>query len=96
MADGTGVPNMQPDLTRSAVVKGSPRTFVSVVLRGPASVLPASRKKYSNAMPPMSSLNDSEVASVVTYVRNRFGGAAGRVTAAQVAAVRAGKAVAAK
>jgi glucose/arabinose dehydrogenase/cytochrome c5 len=96
MADGRGVPNMQPDLTRSAVVKGSPHTFIDLILRGPATVLPANRKKYTNAMPELSALSDAEVAAVVTYVRRQFGGPAAPISPSRVAAVRARPAVAGK
>lgn len=89
MADGRGVPNMQPDLTDSAVVKGEPRVIIDVILRGPAKVLPADREKYHNTMPELSALSDGEIASVVSYVRKQFGGRAAAVSASQVAAVRA-------
>ena len=89
MADGRGVPNMQPDLTASAVVKGSPQTFIDLILRGPAKALPAARKKYANAMPELSSLSDAEIAAVVNYVRSQFGGGAPPVSRSRVAAVRA-------
>jgi glucose/arabinose dehydrogenase len=96
MADGRGVPNMQPDLTASAVVKGDSRTFIDVILRGPATVLPANRKKYTNAMPELSALSDAEVAAVVTYVRRQFGGPAAPISPSRVAAVRARPTVAGK
>jgi glucose/arabinose dehydrogenase/cytochrome c5 len=89
MADGRGVPNMQPDLTASRVVTGSPRTLIDLVLRGPDKVLPPTRRKYSNAMPELSSLTDGEVAAVLTYVRGHFGGGAARIARSQVASVRA-------
>ncbi|HEY2942266.1 MAG TPA: PQQ-dependent sugar dehydrogenase [Vicinamibacteria bacterium] len=89
MADGRGVPNMQPDLTDSAVVKGDPRRLIDVILRGPAKVLPPDREKYHNTMPELSALSDAEIASVLSYVRKQFGGGARAVSASQVAAVRA-------
>jgi mono/diheme cytochrome c family protein len=92
MADGRGVPNMQPDLTESALLKGKPDALITLLLRGPDKVLPASRKRYSNQMPEFSSLSDTELAGVATYVRRRFGGVTGAITAAQVAAMRQGRA----
>jgi mono/diheme cytochrome c family protein len=56
---------------------------------GPATVLPANRTKYTNAMPELSALTDAEVAAVVTYVRRQFGGPAAPISASRVAAVRA-------
>ena len=89
MTDGRGVPNMQPDLTSSAVVKGDSRVLIDVILRGPAKVLPPDRDKYHNTMPELSALSDSEIASVLSYVRKQFGAGAPSVAASQVAAVRA-------
>jgi nitrite reductase (NO-forming) len=40
-------------------------------------------------MPPMSQLNDDEVANILTYVTNSWGNASDAITAAQVAGVRA-------
>jgi mono/diheme cytochrome c family protein len=96
MTDGRGVPNMQPDLTDSAVVKGDPHRLIDVILRGPAKVLPPDREKYHNVMPELSALSDAEIASVLTYVRKLFGGGARPVSASQVAAVRAKGAAAAR
>jgi nitrite reductase (NO-forming) len=39
-------------------------------------------------MPPMSQLNDDEVANILTYVLNSWGNPGGQVTAAEVAAQR--------
>ena len=40
-------------------------------------------------MPPMSQLNDDEVANILTYVLNSWGNNGGKVTAKEVAQVRA-------
>jgi nitrite reductase (NO-forming) len=40
-------------------------------------------------MPPMSQLNDDEIANILTYVMNSWGNQLGRVSAAEVHAVRA-------
>jgi glucose/arabinose dehydrogenase/cytochrome c5 len=89
MADGRGVPHKQPDLTESAVVKGSPDTLIDALLRGPDQVLPDDREKYANAMPAFPNLGDDEMAALVSYVRQQFGNGAGPVGPDQVAAVRA-------
>ena len=89
MADGRGVPNMQPDLTESAVVAGKADVLIDVLLRGPAQVLPPDRPKYGNAMPAFPNLGDAEMAALVTWVRQEFGKGASPVGADEVAAVRA-------
>ena len=46
-------------------------------------------KTYNSVMPPMSQLNDDEIANILTYVRNSWGNTGDVVTAAQVAQIRA-------
>jgi len=41
-------------------------------------------------MPPMSQLNDDEIANILTYALNTWGNNGGVVTSKQVQAVRAG------
>ena len=41
-------------------------------------------------MPPMSQLNDDEIANILTYALNSWGNSGGAVTSQQVKAVRAG------
>jgi glucose/arabinose dehydrogenase/cytochrome c553 len=88
MADGTGAGQMQPALAGSKVVAGDPAQLIQVLLRGPASVLPADRTKYLNVMPAFASLSDRDAAEVLSYVRAAFGGNAPAITADQVAAAR--------
>jgi len=73
MADGGGVPGMQPSLKGSRIVAGDPVTLIRLLLRGPAVALPATRERYTNTMPAFVHLSDSEIASLLTYVRRRFG-----------------------
>jgi mono/diheme cytochrome c family protein len=92
MADGKGVPGTQAPLAGSAIVTGNPATVIQVLLRGPADVLPANRQKYGVVMPPFgATLNDADLASVLTFVRSSFGNSAPAITAAQVAAGRQNK-----
>jgi mono/diheme cytochrome c family protein len=88
MPNGSGVPGMQPALTGNPIVAGDTNRLITVVLKGPAAVLPADREKFSNVMPPFSVLNDADVASVLTYLRKNFAPGTADVTAAQVAAQR--------
>jgi glucose/arabinose dehydrogenase/cytochrome c5 len=88
MAEGGGVPSIQPALTENSVVRGDPAMLVRVILHGPAAVLPADRPKYSNVMPGFApALNDTQVADLASFLRQAFGGG-GAVTAAQVASLR--------
>jgi glucose/arabinose dehydrogenase/cytochrome c5 len=89
MANGSGVPNMQPALAGSTVVAGDSARLIDVLLRGPAAALPSDRERFSNVMPPFAFLSDEDLASVINYLRNNFAPAAGQVTPAQIAAQRA-------
>ncbi len=88
MVDGSGAGQMQPALVGSALVKGDVTQLIRVVLSGPAAVLPADRPKYGNVMPAFSVLSDQQIADVLTYIRQNFGGGASAVTPAHVAAQR--------
>jgi len=45
---------------------------------------------YNSVMPPMSQLNDDEIANILTYALNTWGNNGGVVTSKEVQAVRAG------
>jgi glucose/arabinose dehydrogenase/mono/diheme cytochrome c family protein len=88
MVDGSGVPHMQPAIDGSPVVSGDTSTFVQLLLKGAAQTLPATRTHYNVQMPTFDSLTDEELASLATYVRERFGKKSDAITPAQVAAER--------
>ena len=89
MPNGSGVPAMQPALTGSAILAGDTDRLINVILKGPAAVLPADREKFSNIMPPLAAVyNDTDLSSLINYVRANFAPAAPKVTPAQVAAQR--------
>lgn len=77
--NGKGIPNVFPDLTASKVVKGPVEAHLKVVLNGrPNTAMQAFGPQFS----------DLEMASVVTYERNTFGGSDKAVQPAQVKAAR--------
>jgi len=88
MPDGTGVPNMQPPLTRSGMLSGDPVALIRLVLYGPDAVLPKTRPTWQNPMPELSSLTDQEIADSLNYARRRFAGLVSALTPAQVRAER--------
>jgi nitrite reductase (NO-forming) len=45
-------------------------------------------KTYDSVMPPMSQLNDDEIANILTYVLNSWGNDGGAISKEQVKAVR--------
>lgn len=88
MVDGSGVPNIQPALDGDGVVAGDPKILIRVLLEGPSKVLPANRPVFSNTMPPFFQLTDQEIADVLTYIRQQYGGKASAVEPRQVAVLR--------
>jgi mono/diheme cytochrome c family protein len=81
-SNGEGVANLFPALNSSATVQQTdPTSLLHVVLRGARSVAtpPA---PTAPAMPPFAwVLNDDQVATVLTYIRNSWGNAAPAVSA---------------
>lgn len=87
--DGKGVAELFPSIADSSMVKSNdPTTSIRIVLRGARSV-GTSAQPTASGMPSYGrQLNDNEIASVLTYMRNNWGEAANPVTSEQVSKVR--------
>ena len=88
MADGGGVPNMNPPLIKSSWVMGDKKRLINIVLKGLTENASISGHHYSNQMPAQSILSDQQIAGVLTYVRSNFGNKASAVTPGEVGAQR--------
>jgi mono/diheme cytochrome c family protein len=78
---GEGLPATFPALNKNPFVLGDPQPVIATVLNG--------RKGNMGAMPGWrNSLDDEQIAAVVTYIRQAWSNRAGAVTAAMVAAAR--------
>lgn len=88
-ADGGGVPNMNPPLTKTSYVLGDKNKIIQIVLKGFNENVEINGDTYTNVMPPQATLTDQEVADVLTYVRNSFGNKAAAIKPADVKKVRA-------
>jgi len=87
--DGKGVAELFPSIADSSMVRSEdPTTSIRIVLRGARSV----GTKAQPTAPGMPSygwqLGDSEVAAVLTYIRNNWGAGAAPVRSEQVSKVR--------
>ena len=72
MADGYGVPYLQPSIKGSAWISNpDPQLLLSLILRGSV-ILGEGAKAYDNDMAPQDHLSDAEIAAVASYVRLRF------------------------
>jgi len=88
-AEGQGLPGVFPPLARSDFLMADKRRAVEIVLNGLTGPVTVNDAKYSSIMPPMSQLNDDEVANILTYVRNAWGNQGEAVSVAEVAETRA-------
>ncbi|MEJ7666236.1 MAG: cytochrome c [Hymenobacter sp.] len=88
MADGGGVPNMNPPLIKTEYVLGDKARLSHIVLAGLAEPIEIDGNEYKQHMPAQAYLTDQEIADVLTYVRNSFGNKASMVRVAEVKAVR--------
>lgn len=79
---GKGLPGVYPALAGSEWVTGEPERLIKTVLYG------LSREEGAVPMPAMGGLTDQQVADVLTYVGEEFGGGAPAVTAEEVGRVR--------
>lgn len=89
MADGMGVPRMQPPLVGSMWVKGDPQTLAAFVITGGFDSANRIDGRGENTMPMFGALDNDSLAAVLSYIRDMFGDHAGPVTAADVKAARA-------
>jgi nitrite reductase (NO-forming)/hydroxylamine reductase len=89
-ADGKGLPGAFPPLAGSDYLKADTHRAIGNVLRGLTGPVVVNGVTYNSVMPPMTQLADAEIANALTYAMNSWGNAYGVVSAAEVAAVRAG------
>ncbi|MFN0126732.1 MAG: PVC-type heme-binding CxxCH protein [Verrucomicrobiales bacterium] len=91
LPDGKGLDPAFPSLESSPWVSGDPERLIKLTLYGLMGPIEVNDKKYDGQVPmtPFGGLlNDSELAAVLTYVRNSFGNNADTVTSADIKKVR--------
>jgi nitrite reductase (NO-forming) len=89
-ADGKGLANVFPPLAKSDyLVKQDREHLISIPLHGLHGKITVNGVDYDSVMPPMSQLNDDEVANILTYVLNSWDNPGGQITKEEVAKVRA-------
>ena len=87
-SNGDGIANVFPPLAKSDYLNADKTRAISIVLNGLNGPVTVNGAKFDSVMPPMSQLNDDEVANIVTFTLNSWGNKGGRVMAADVAKVR--------
>jgi nitrite reductase (NO-forming) len=88
-ANGEGLPNVFPPLAKSDYLAADPKHAIDIVLHGLTGKIKVNGHEYDSVMPPMSQLNDDEIANILTYVLNSWDNPGGRISKAEVAEARA-------
>ena len=88
-ANGKGQPGVFPPLAGNPVVTGSPTTVIHIVKNGLSGKVVVNGTSYNGQMPAWKgTLSDSDIASVITYIRSSWGNHASAVTTSQVTATK--------
>ena len=89
---GKGLPGVYPPLAGSDWTSGDPERLIRVVLHGLVGPLSLNGETFQSTsgvpMPPFQGLSNQQIAEVLSFVRERFGGGAEPVTPEQVRGVR--------
>jgi mono/diheme cytochrome c family protein len=89
-ANGMGVPGSYPPLAGSEWLLGNPEVPIRIVLHGLQGPITVKSGSFNSAMTPFADqLSDAEIAAVISYERSSWGNSASKITAEQVASVRA-------
>ncbi len=86
--DGKGDNNRFPPLYGSEWVAGDEERLIDIVLNGRQGDISVQGRTYNGLMPRNDHLDDHAIASILTYIRKRFGDEAAPVKASTVAEVR--------
>ncbi|MCB9743889.1 MAG: nitrite reductase, copper-containing [Alphaproteobacteria bacterium] len=88
-SDGAGMEGVFPPLAGSDYLNADPKRAIGVVVNGLSGPVTVNDKPYNSVMPPMSNLNDDEIANILTFVYDSWGNSGAVVSPEQVAEVRA-------
>jgi uncharacterized protein len=88
--DGLGVPGTFPPLVASPWLLGDAELPTKIVLHGLMGPVTVNGKGYNNVMAPLgATLNDAQIAAVLTFVRQSWGNDAAPIDTATVTKIRA-------
>ncbi len=88
MDNGKGVPRMNPSLVNSPYVMGHPNSLIELVLRG-SEFFGTNKRSYNNQMASFHALSDTEIADLLTYIRNTYAKTGDEIDAEDVKNIRA-------
>jgi mono/diheme cytochrome c family protein len=87
-ATGLGVAGVFPPLAGSEWVIGDEKVLVNILLHGVNGEMQVKGNTYKGAMPGWKSMNDSELAAVMSYIRSEWGNQAAAIKPDTVKAQR--------
>jgi len=87
--NGQGLPDVFPPLAQSDYLLKNPKRGIEIALNGLTGPVTVNGKAFNSVMPPMSQLNDDEIANILTYVLNSWGNDGGAISKEDVQKVRA-------
>ena len=85
---GQGLANVFPPLAGSDFLKADPQRAIGIVLNGLTGPVTVNGTDFNSVMPPMSQLNDDEIANILTFVTNSWGNSGNAISSAQVKQAR--------
>jgi nitrite reductase (NO-forming) len=88
-SNGAGLPGVFPPLAQSDFLNSDLHRAVGIPLRGLTGKVTVNGNEFNSVMPPMTQLNDDEIANILTYVLNSFGNKGGQIGASEVKTERA-------
>jgi len=87
--DGGGVPRLNPPLDGASKVKGNDKLYlVRVIIKGMTERVELDGEYYDNNMSANPDLTDTQIADVLTYIRNSWTNKASAVTPVEVKTAR--------
>jgi nitrite reductase (NO-forming) len=87
--NGEGLEGVFPPLANSDYLMSDTRRAIEIVLNGLTGPVTVNGSPFNSVMPPMSQLNDDEIANILTYSLNNWGNEGDVISPAEVAEVRA-------
>ncbi|MFT5139955.1 MAG: nitrite reductase (NO-forming) [Lysobacterales bacterium] len=88
--NGEGLQSVFPPLAGSDYLMEDKLRAIEIVLNGLSGPVTVNSVDYNSVMPPMSQLNDDEIANILSFVLNSWGNENDVVSATEVAGIRAG------
>lgn len=88
MPKGDGIPGLNPPLIGTDWVTGDKERLAKIVIHGLQEEIEVNGQKYKGPMIGLPYLKDTEIADILTYVRDRFGKGASPVSEEEVKAAR--------